>query len=456
MNHRSRFLSCCLLSLLPACQQEGVAPATAPVAQEAPGPVGPPDQIEAGGLLQRIGILSSDEFGGRAPMSEGERLTLNYLESQFREMGLEPMFGDSYRQAVPLVAIEAYGDLTLSVRGDGVDLAYGNGPEATVWTKRVVEETGLDDSELVWAGYGIVAPEYGWDDYAGLDVAGKTVIVLVNDPGYATQDPERFNGNAMTYYGRWTYKYEEAARQGAAGILIVHETAAAGYGWNVIEDGRQGPQFDLARDNGNMNRVRVEGWLQHDVAEEILAGAGLDLAELERQAAQGSVSPVPLGLTASVTIRNRIRHAESFNVGALRRGAARPEELFIYTAHWDHMGTAPHNAGAQRRVPGGHRGGIRPARLTGLHGITRLPDEQDRRWHQHGPAEFPRQDERRGGDRPRRLANRGHPGRSGAGNRPHGNAGGHPGEGLLLPLRPLQFRQEGRAVPLRARRYRGA
>jgi Zn-dependent M28 family amino/carboxypeptidase len=347
MNHRSRFLSCCLLSLLPACQQEGVAPATAPVAQEAPGPVGPPDQIEAGGLLQRIGILSSDEFGGRAPMSEGERLTLNYLESQFREMGLEPMFGDSYRQAVPLVAIEAYGDLTLSVRGDGVDLAYGNGPEATVWTKRVVEETGLDDSELVWAGYGIVAPEYGWDDYAGLDVAGKTVIVLVNDPGYATQDPERFNGNAMTYYGRWTYKYEEAARQGAAGILIVHETAAAGYGWNVIEDGRQGPQFDLARDNGNMNRVRVEGWLQHDVAEEILAGAGLDLAELERQAAQGSVSPVPLGLTASVTIRNRIRHAESFNVGALRRGAARPEELFIYTAHWDHMGTAPHAEGAE-------------------------------------------------------------------------------------------------------------
>ncbi|NIP17768.1 MAG: M28 family peptidase, partial [Xanthomonadales bacterium] len=229
----------------------------------------------------------------------------------------------------------------------GVRLVYANGPESAVWTKRVVEQTGLQDSELVWAGYGIVAPEYGWDDYAGLDVAGKTVIVLVNDPGYATQDPDLFNGNAMTYYGRWTYKYEEAARQGADGILIIHETAAAAYGWNVIEDGRRGPQFDLARDNGNMDRVKVEGWLQHHVAEEVLAAAGHDLASLEAQAARGSIAPIPLGLTASVEIRNAIRYAESFNVGAVRMGAARPDELFIYTAHWDHMGTTPHTEGEE-------------------------------------------------------------------------------------------------------------
>lgn len=304
-------------------------------------------RIDTSGLLQRISTLSSDEFGGRAPMSEGERLTLNYLEDQFRQMGLEPMFEDSYRQAVPLVAIEAHGDMSLRIRGaDGTDgLTYANGPQAALWTTHVVEETGLDNSELVWAGYGIVAPEYDWDDYAGLDVTGKTVIVLVNDPGFATQNPDLFNGNSMTYYGRWTYKYEEAARQGAAGLLIVHETAAAAYGWNVIEDGRKGPQFHLAADNKNLNDVAVRGWLQHEVAAEILQHAGLDLAELEARAASGSNPPVALGLTASVSIQNTFEYAESFNVGAVRRGSEAADELFIYMAHWDHLGTTPHEQG---------------------------------------------------------------------------------------------------------------
>jgi len=333
----------CLAIGLSACQQEapGAGMAAAPAPTTTPDPLA---LIEADGLLQHIATLASDEFGGRAPMSEGERLTLNYLEDQFRAMGLAPMFGDSYRQAVPLVALEATGDLSLQVRSqDGsVSMRFANGPESAVWTKRVVEETGLKDSELVWAGYGIVAPEYGWDDYAGVDVAGKTVIVLVNDPGFATQDPELFNGNAMTYYGRWTYKYEEAARRGADGILIVHETAAAGYGWNVIEDGRHGPQFDLARENGNMDRVKVEGWLQRHVARDLLAAVGHDLEQLERQAAAGSSAPIPLGLTASVQIRNRIEYAESYNVGALRKGARRPGEIFLYTAHWPHMGSRPH------------------------------------------------------------------------------------------------------------------
>jgi Zn-dependent M28 family amino/carboxypeptidase len=337
--------------LVSACQQDVPLTESVPAALDNrdAAAVDPLDRIDTGGLMQRISTLSSDEFGGRAPMSEGERLTLNYLESEFRKLGLEPMFGDSYRQPVPLVAIEAHGDRSLSIGNDSgsVALAYANGPESAVWTKRVVAETGLRNSELVWAGYGIVAPEYDWDDYAGLDVTGKTVMVLVNDPGFATQDPDLFNGNAMTYYGRWTYKYEEAARQGADGILIVHRTDAAGYGWNVIEYGRQGPQFDLARDNGNMDRVKVEGWLQHHVAEEILAAAGLDLAILEAEAASGAVTPVALGLAASVDIHNTIRYAESFNVGAVRRGSKRADELFIYTAHWDHMGTAPHAAGEE-------------------------------------------------------------------------------------------------------------
>ena len=305
--------------------------------------------IETVGLLRKIGTLASDEFGGRAPMSEGERLTLNYLETQFKDMGLEPMFGDSYRQAVPLVAVEAQGDLTMHIRNEAgdVDLSFENGPETAVWTKRIVEQTGLENSELVWAGYGIVAPEYDWNDYEGLDVSGKTVIILVNDPGYATKNPELFNGNSMTYYGRWTYKYEEAARQGAAGLLIVHETGAAAYGWNVIEDGRKGPQFDIAPENGNMHRIPVEGWMQHHVAEEILQTAGHSLAELEAQAATGSITPIALGLTASVNINNALEFAESYNVGAIKPGTTNPDELFIYMAHWDHMGTKDHEPGAE-------------------------------------------------------------------------------------------------------------
>lgn len=342
------------LLMMTACK-----PADNPGAQTAAAPVSqagqdvtasdPEDLIEKESLLQHIATLSSDEFGGRAPMSEGERLTLDYLETQFKAMGLAPMFGDSYRQPVPLVSIEGTGDQTLRISdpAEGVIQAYANGPESVVWTTRVVDETGLDNSELVWAGYGIVAPEYGWNDYEGLDVTGKTVIVLVNDPGYATQNPDLFKGNAMTYYGRWTYKYEEAARQGAAGVLIVHETGAAAYGWNVVEDGRRGPQFHLAPENKNMDHVKVEGWLQHFVAEEILASAGQDLAALEAQAAKGSVKPIPLGLTASVTIHNKINFAESFNVGAMLPGTDEADELFIYMAHWDHLGTAPHEDGAE-------------------------------------------------------------------------------------------------------------
>ena len=354
MNLRTMLVSFLLLVLLIGCkpaEQATVVTDAKPTAETAMAVVAgdPIELMETEGLLQRISTLSSDEFGGRAPMSEGEKLTLDYLEAQFREMGLDPMFGDSYRQPVPLVAIEASGDLTLGVSdADGKTvMSYANGPESAVWTTRVVEKTGLENSELVWAGYGIIAPEYEWNDYEGLDVTGKTVIVLVNDPGYATQNPELFNGNAMTYYGRWTYKYEEAARQGAAGILIVHETGAAAYGWNVIEDGRQGPQFHLAADNNNMHRVKVEGWLQYPVAEAILARGGQDLKALEAQAMKGSITPIALGLNASVSIENTITFAESYNVGAVRTGTEAADELFIYMAHWDHLGTTAHEDGEE-------------------------------------------------------------------------------------------------------------
>ncbi len=300
-------------------------------------------EIDSEGLMERISTLSSDEFGGRAPMSEGERLTLNYLEQQFSEMGLKPMFEDSYRQAVPLVSIEADPNTALSIsnmEGDIHSFAYGS--EVMLSSPQVAEENGLSRSELIWVGYGIVAPEYNWNDYAGISVKGKTVVILVNDPGFATQDPELFNGNSMTYYGRWTYKDEEAARQGAAGALIIHQTAPAAYGWNVVEDSWKGPQFHLAADNNNMDQVKVQGWLQYETAKEIFEFAGKDLDQATTDAAKASVEPHSMGLLASVNISNTIKHAESFNVGAVLPGSTHPDELFIYMAHWDHLGTTAH------------------------------------------------------------------------------------------------------------------
>ncbi len=305
-------------------------------------------QIETAGLLERISTLASDEFGGRAPMSEGERLTLSYLEKQFREMGLKPMFGDSYLQAVPLVSIEANPDMALSISDmEGNVHSYAYGTEVMLGSSQVSEKNDLNRSELVWVGYGIVAPEYDWNDYAGINVKGKTVIILVNDPGYATQNPELFNGNSMTYYGRWTYKYEEAARQGAAGALIIHQTAPAAYGWNVIEDGGKGPQFNLARENDNMDQVKAKGWLQYETAKDIFDIAGMDLDEMMAEAAQASIKPYSMGLFATVNINNTIQRAESYNVGAILPGSARPEELVIYMAHWDHFGTSQHENGQE-------------------------------------------------------------------------------------------------------------
>lgn len=306
------------------------------------------ERIDSAGLLERISTLASDEFGGRAPMSEGERLTLDYLEKEFKDMGLKPMFGGSYRQAVPLVSIEADPNMVLSISDTQGNLhSYAYGSELMLGSPQVAEKNGLNHSELVWVGYGIVAPEYDWNDYAGISVKGKTVIILVNDPGYATQNPKLFNGNSMTYYGRWTYKYEEAARQGAAGALIIHQTAPAAYGWHVVESGWKGPQFHLATENNNMDRLKVEGWLQYETAKDIFGLAGMDLEGLSASAAKASVKPYSMGLSASVNISNTIQRAESFNVGAVLPGSDRADELFIYMAHWDHLGTAPHEEGQE-------------------------------------------------------------------------------------------------------------
>ena len=290
-------------------------------------------------LHQHIAVLASDEFEGRAPATPGEEKTINYLQSEFEALGIDPGNGDSYFQSVSVTEITTANDAVLTFSGSNYDVELEYATEMIVGSQQQIPTTSIVDSELVFVGYGVVAPERDWNDYAGIDVVGKTVVILVNDPGYATQDPDVFNGNAMTYYGRWTYKYEEAARQGAAGALIVHETGPAGYGWEVVSGSWSGPQIGLQADNLNSDKNDIEGWLTLNSAEALFAGAGLNYQQLKATAAQPGFTAVPLGdVTASVAIQNSVRTSLSQNVIAMIPGTERPTETIIYTAHWDHLG----------------------------------------------------------------------------------------------------------------------
>ena len=290
-------------------------------------------------LHQHISVLASDEFEGRAPATPGEEQTINYLQSEFEALGIDPGNGESYFQSVSVTEITTANDAVLTFSGSNYDVELEYATEMIVGSQQQIPTTSIVDSELVFVGYGVVAPERDWNDYAGIDVVGKTVVILVNDPGYATQDPDVFNGNAMTYYGRWTYKYEEAARQGAAGALIVHETGPAGYGWEVVSGSWSGPQIGLQADNLNSDKNDIEGWLTLNSAEALFAGAGLNYQQLKATAAQPGFTAVPLGdVTASVAIQNSVRTSLSQNVIAMIPGTERPTETIIYTAHWDHLG----------------------------------------------------------------------------------------------------------------------
>jgi Zn-dependent M28 family amino/carboxypeptidase len=285
-------------------------------------------------LIDHIKVLSSDKFEGRAPSSKGEELTLDYLTQQLTAVGFKPGNGDSFLQAVPMVSIEASPDMTLSIGGKD----YQYGPEMVMGSSRISDFEQLKDSELVFVGYGVNAPEYNWNDYEGLNVKGKTVVILVNDPGFATQDPALFNGNAMTYYGRWTYKYEEASRQGAEGAIIIHETAPASYNWSVVEHSWTGPQFGFVREDLNKGRVAVEGWVNSEVAKELFANAGLNFEQAKIEAAKGSYHVDMGDLNASISVKNTVKESVSYNFIATLTGSSKPDEHILYTAHWDHLG----------------------------------------------------------------------------------------------------------------------
>lgn len=287
--------------------------------------------------------LSSDEFEGRAPASEGERKTVEFVEGKFREWGLKPYDAEqgNYQQQVPLVRIMPTQVSSMTFDSDDLgEFEYRS--QMYAWTPRVQDSVSLENSELVFVGFGIVAPEYGWNDYEGLDVEGKTVVILVNDPGYDTRDPEVFNGYAMTYYGRWTYKFEEAARQGAAGALVIHDTGPAGYGWGVVAGGSP-MRFDLARENKNMDRAQIEGWLTKESADQLFARLGASYAEMREAALAPDFKPVPLNTSMSIQVNNKFDYLNSPNLIGYIEGKSKPEEHVIYMAHWDHLGVDPVN-----------------------------------------------------------------------------------------------------------------
>jgi Zn-dependent M28 family amino/carboxypeptidase len=303
--------------------------------------------IDTARVLADTRTLSSDEFEGRAPGSKGEDLTVKFLIDRFKDAGALPGNPDgTWVQKVPLVGITSthFSPLVVQKGSHRIDLAPRE--DVVAFSSRVTESIDVSGSEIVFAGYGVQAPEYQWDDFKGMDVRGKTLIVLVSDPPVPLDpakpdelDPKMFNGRAMTYYGRWTYKYEKAAALGAAAVLIVHETGPAGYPFNVVQ-GFGGERFGLVTPDRNMRRAAIEGWLSLDAAKRLFALAGLDFTALKDKARTRDFAPIPLGATMTMSFTQTLRTIQSQNVLAKIPGAdpAVKDEYVIFTSHWDHLG----------------------------------------------------------------------------------------------------------------------
>ncbi len=300
-------------------------------------------------ILGHIRTLSSDEFEGRGPGSKGEQLTIKYLQDQYSAAGLEPGNPDgTYLQSVPMVGITPDKNMKFTLAGHGQTLAPKFETDFVAWSKRVTETSSID-ADMIFVGYGVQAPEFQWDDFKGVDVKGKYLVILINDPPVPDPadstklDPKTFGGTAMTYYGRWTYKFEKAAQMGAAGAVIIHQTDRAGYPWEVVRNSWSGTQFDLATPDKNMGRLAVESWITSDFATKLFRAAGQDLDKLIAAAAMRDFKPVPLGIRAKLSIHNDLRTLDSHNVIAKLTGSD-PDlknSYVIYTAHWDHFGIGP-------------------------------------------------------------------------------------------------------------------
>ena len=306
------------------------------------------------GLLRHIRVLASDEFEGRGPGTPGEDKSVEYITAQFKALGLKPGNPDgTYVQAVPLVGLTTQPTGSYRAGDQLTELTFPD--DAVVWSKRFTPEVKVEDSEIVFVGYGVVAPEYGWDDYKGVDLHGKTLLMLINDPPVPDPtdakelNPRMFKGKAMTYYGRWTYKYEMAAEKGAAAALIVHETGPAGYPWRVVVGSNARENFDLDTPDRYAGRASVEGWVTLERARKLCAATGFDFDSLKRAAVSKDFKPITLGSKASFALRMQMREVKSRNVIARLEGSDSKlrDQYVIYTAHWDHLGRDPHLEGDQ-------------------------------------------------------------------------------------------------------------
>ena len=348
------------LSLMIACMQAPPttqpANANAPVSMMAVPPDLKPafDSIQANDIMQHTKVLSSDEYEGRGPGTKGEELSVKYLTEQFQRLGLKPGNPDgTYVQKVPLAGFAAQPTASFSAGGKKFDLDFPKDYVAV--SRRFVPESKVENSDIVFVGYGVVAPEYGWDDYKGVDVRGKTIVMLINDPAVPDAadptklDTKMFKGNAMTYYGRWTYKYEIASEKGAAAAIIIHETGPAGYPYEVVSGSWSRENFDIQKPDKNMGRVAVESWITTDRAKELFTASGQDFDALKKAAVTKDFKPVTLNAKANFDVKNTLREIDSNNVVAKLEGSDPnlKNEYVIYSAHWDHLGRDPKLAGDQ-------------------------------------------------------------------------------------------------------------
>lgn len=291
--------------------------------------------IDGAMFSKHMAVLAADSLEGRKPFSEGEIRTLRYLQAEFNKLGLLPGNGDSYFQEVPMVEIKSTSEGSMLLESASGRMALKPLDDFVAGSRHNQKQVEVKKSEMIFAGYGIVAPEYNWNDYEGLDVKGKTVVVLVNDPGFV--DPTLFKGKSMTYYGRWTYKFEEAARQGATGVIIIHDTKPASYPWAVVRSGWSKSKLYLDSEDGNRSRALWEGWMTMESAQKLFSLAGVS-ENLIQQAGKKGFKPVPLGVKLSGKIQNEIKKSKSNNVLAIWPGTDRKEECIVYSAHWDHLG----------------------------------------------------------------------------------------------------------------------
>lgn len=288
-------------------------------------------------LKQDIAVLASDSFMGRKPFTAGETKTIDYLQKQFAAAGLEPGNGNSFLQAVPMVNIVATAAPEMLVKSAKSNFTLKAYEDYIIWTDKTDSSISLENTELVFAGFGVVAPEYNWNDYEGLDVKGKVVMVMVNDPGFWVGDTTLFKGKTMTYYGRWTYKFEEAARQGAKGCLIVHNTKAASYPFSVQQKSFNTSRLQLDNRGKDIKNCDVIGWLTETTANNLFKAAGFDSTLLVK-ANQRGFKAVPLNLQLSTSMKVKATYNKSYNVIGKISGSKRPDEVIIYSAHWDHLG----------------------------------------------------------------------------------------------------------------------